>query len=630
MIANKIFRTLKILPMMLLLVVFSSVAIAGDCSDLTLSFNPAQFTVGDTNSKVKLAINPPGTPLDVWKEYDNATVNMDGTLKLLDVSLKNLIGFAQTSHSWPVNSTLASTHNVNVTLVNSTGNSCVVSNTVTSLSQKDVQLNISVEDLGTLKLNQAITASVTLNNTGADSALDIDANLDSIYASEARSVSSISGNTAQVESFTFTPNTCGTGKTMTAYARNFHDGQGTIFNTISAADSFDVIGSDLTVLNVGVSSLTPQEGGSITINATVKNDNGTDTAFNGKVTFYYDQVAGSNKIGEVNFDEINLTINNETIVSRGWTVVSSGNHTIIAVASADNECPTNNNQRQSLSLSASAKPVETTNDPGPSGSSSSGGTVSRRTTITTEGPSATTRFVVVAAGTTANVRVSNKDIPVDTVQIDVAKRVEDFEVTVIKLDDAPTSKLEAGTGTVYSYLKIETDNLDDSDITEARVRFRVTKSWLSTNDYLAEEVVLARLVGSNWQDLETVIVSSSGDIVFEAKSPGFSTFAIVARNAEEQLKAQGKVVEETKEPETPEIKPIEPKQPEEPEIEEVEVPGITGAFAATLKNSFVGKNPVAVTVVIVGLIVLALATYAYQSMSEEKPAKKKKAKKKKK
>ena len=630
-------KIIKIISALLFVLVFSlsgiSLASAAACpSDLTVFTAPTQITVGDTTSLIKLRIQPPGSPIDVWKSYANATLSLPNGLVNLSDTFKNLVSFAQTTHSWSVNATQQGTFEFNVSVINDSGVDCTNTVSVNAVAVKNVNLSIALSDLTTLKMNQAANVDVTLNNSGTDPAFNIDENLDSIYINETRVIPNVAGGALNISTYTFTPTSCGTDKLITVEARNFDDGAGNVFPTISDSDTFDVIGSDLTVLDVALSSLIPQAGKSITAVATVKNENGTDIAVNGKVTFYFDIVQEANKIAEVDLagnNGSNVSVNDEASANTTWTVNNAGNHTIIAVASSDNECPTSNDQRSSLTLTASAATVvDTTPAPsgggGRTGGGTSAGTVS---SISKDGPTSATKFFIVAAGTSANVRVTDSRIPVTLLQIDVANRVADVEISVTKLDKEPTGseKIADGTGKVYSYIKVNTINLEDKDVTRAIFRFKVDKRWLLDNNYKEEDVVLARFNDGKWNSLSTIVLlREESQITYTAESPGFSTFAILARNADEKAAAAGEKKELPKiEEKKPEVKPIEKKdekaeekQPEVKQGESTVSSAITGA-AVALRDTFVGKHPAAVGIVFAVLVALVVLSFWYKRMGSE-------------
>jgi len=82
----------------------------------------------------------------------------------------------------------------------------------------------------------------------------------------------------------------------------------------------------------------------------------------------------------------------------------------------------------------------------------------------------------------------------------------------------------------YRYIRITTEKLQDWDISDARIRFRVEKEWLRDNNYDKNAISLHRFNGDNgWEKLPTSLLSENLEyITYEAISPGFSLFAITA------------------------------------------------------------------------------------------------------
>ncbi|MBI2136607.1 PGF-pre-PGF domain-containing protein, partial [Candidatus Woesearchaeota archaeon] len=207
--------------------------------------------------------------------------------------------------------------------------------------------------------------------------------------------------------------------------------------------------------------------------------------------------------------------------------------------------------------------------------SSGGGGSTTKSAVTAEGTSATKSWVTpLNAGATATMNILNDKIPITSLSVEVANRVEKVEIKVTKLDKAPATAVPEGTGKVHSYLKVDTQNLKAEDIKSAKFKFKVDKKWLADNSYTAQEILLTRFDGVKWQDLPTKYLGATDGVeTFEATSPGFSTFAVVARTKVEAVKAveEAKKAEEaSKEPEVKE----EPKAEEKKEEKKAEAPVI--------------------------------------------------------
>ncbi|MFZ2412038.1 MAG: PGF-pre-PGF domain-containing protein, partial [Candidatus Methanoperedens sp.] len=105
---------------------------------------------------------------------------------------------------------------------------------------------------------------------------------------------------------------------------------------------------------------------------------------------------------------------------------------------------------------------------------------------------------------------------------DVAIRVEALKGTA-------KGVTTAAPGAVYKNLNIIAGT---TRIKEAIIKFKVENSWLASNNLAGSEVVLMRWDGSKWNPLETSEKGKDNTYtIFEAKTPGFSSFAITGLKA---------------------------------------------------------------------------------------------------
>jgi len=173
------------------------------------------------------------------------------------------------------------------------------------------------------------------------------------------------------------------------------------------------------------------------------------------------------------------------------------------------------------------------------GTSGASGGVSETVSLATGG----------GAGETKTVEFS-KDVAVTELAITFQNEVSQASITVEKLTSKPT-ETTTPSGTTYYYLKID-KSLKDEDIKDAKLKFKVEKTWLTSKGFLAEEVVLKRFVKS-WETLPTKQLKKDANYVYyEAQTSGFSYFAITA---EKKPVPKVEPVEEKEEP-TPQA-PVE-------------------------------------------------------------------------
>jgi PGF-pre-PGF domain-containing protein len=125
-----------------------------------------------------------------------------------------------------------------------------------------------------------------------------------------------------------------------------------------------------------------------------------------------------------------------------------------------------------------------------------------------------------------SMNIVEKDIAMKKIEIKVKNRVVNAQITVTKLDTKPATIVHEITGKVYQYLEITTNNIEDDNIEEASIQFEVSKSWINENNIDSTTVKLYRYT-TTWEALDTTLVNETTDsYVYEATTPGFSTFAI--------------------------------------------------------------------------------------------------------
>ncbi len=183
-------------------------------------------------------------------------------------------------------------------------------------------------------------------------------------------------------------------------------------------------------------------------------------------------------------------------------------------------------------------------------SSSSSTTTLVTTTLVTTTPVTQTKIVSsIADEKTASVSFTKTDVT--GIEITVIDAASNVKVTVENLLTQPSSipdvlnqiKDSLSTFSIgsklktFGYLSINV-NIDDSNIDNAKVTFKVDKSWFSKNNIDKSSVKLARY-HDGWDTLPTDISSEDDDYVYYvATTPGFSTFAIIG---EEKIVATDKV-----------------------------------------------------------------------------------------
>ena len=129
---------------------------------------------------------------------------------------------------------------------------------------------------------------------------------------------------------------------------------------------------------------------------------------------------------------------------------------------------------------------------------------------------------------------------IERVEIDVNEDV-DAEVEIRQSRGPPSgdaSEFQRDDGTqVAGYIEV-TDNLDDEQVTEGRITFRVSKADLETDVADPKNVALYHYVPETdeWEELDTEILGETDDYVrFRGTTPGFSQFAAGIKRAQFEI-----------------------------------------------------------------------------------------------
>ena len=96
-----------------------------------------------------------------------------------------------------------------------------------------------------------------------------------------------------------------------------------------------------------------------------------------------------------------------------------------------------------------------------------------------------------------------------------------------KVGSPISSAIEKGDVHVYIFLSITKRNIDNSELESATITFEVPKNWTNDNNIDPATINLNRYVSQQWTVLPTTqTASTTTKFVYEAKSSGFSIFAI--------------------------------------------------------------------------------------------------------
>ena len=151
------------------------------------------------------------------------------------------------------------------------------------------------------------------------------------------------------------------------------------------------------------------------------------------------------------------------------------------------------------------------------------------------GAQASTFFDVVVAGQTLSLDI-NKGVAITNLEVEAKAAAIAVKFTV-EMDFKP-SYIPEPSNTIYKYAEIRAENLPESAIGIATIRFDVDKKWLAENSIDANTIIMQRYTGS-WQEIPTTKLSESADkVMYSARSPGFSYFAITGKKSEKSTLAE--------------------------------------------------------------------------------------------
>ncbi len=165
----------------------------------------------------------------------------------------------------------------------------------------------------------------------------------------------------------------------------------------------------------------------------------------------------------------------------------------------------------------------TTTNPGDTGTGTSGSGTTPAPVII----KSTNVFSELAPDVVHKIAVKKEEIGVKEIQIEIENKATNVEIVVQKLDTKPASVTQEVSGNVFQYIDISQKNIAENNLKSAKIKFRVSKSWLSANNVNENTVALNRYANGTWTKLSTTKgTATATEVEYEADTPGFSVFAI--------------------------------------------------------------------------------------------------------
>ncbi len=568
-----------------ILVVFSLLVVSQPAQALPVCSSEISFTTPSSTLELGQVFNavlsttspPPANPSQPWLPYTNATLDLTSGLVNKTGSLfVNLSSLSDSSVTWQINSTSTGSKLLNLTVVNSTGDACEKTLSVSLADATDPVMVLITDNKTTVPANKPFTYQVNLNNTGNENATNVTIDLDlfesNITPSIPLSISPISNGTSSSQSFSITPLACREYELTTII--KYYDTNGVQKTNIQNLDQYTANSSDLLLNAFSLSASSVTEGGSVTFTTQVKNiGEKNSTGFN--ISFYKNSVSSSNKLTTATSSEELAYLQTRNLTAT-WSASGTDTTSIIAVVdSFDGDCNLNNVQKNAtITVAAVSSPTNNNNGVNPPSPSptilstvctykwecgdwslcSNQGKQARTclnkgTCTGVEGkPEETQSCAVVVipveetqklekveAGSTGTLTFT-KDVSIQEITFTAKDAISNADVKVKTLSSKPKSVEQNVSGVVYKYLEISQKNLDGK-IEKATVKFKLEKAWVDANKVDKNKVALSRFT-DKWDKLTTKLVSEDNTTLFyEADTPGFSFFAISAEEASDSADA---------------------------------------------------------------------------------------------
>ena len=135
----------------------------------------------------------------------------------------------------------------------------------------------------------------------------------------------------------------------------------------------------------------------------------------------------------------------------------------------------------------------------------------------------------ITPGVEALMSIDKSGLDFTEIRISVKNQANQVSITVTKIEGSPADVEKEVSGKTYQYIRIQESNLDDANIEKSKIKFKVSKTWISENSINELTVGLNRYT-DDWIELPTTLTSEDDDyFYYEAETPGFSVFAITGK-----------------------------------------------------------------------------------------------------
>ncbi|HLD39231.1 MAG TPA: PGF-pre-PGF domain-containing protein [archaeon] len=317
------------------------------------------------------------------------------------------------------------------------------------------------------------------------------------------------------KTFTFTAGSAGT---YTYYVNDVYSGG----SKASTTETVEFVAPSSLSVSGSASTATVAQGQSTSLTVNVQNSQASNILTSYSLTY----ASGNLSISGDPTSSSGTTVSAGTTKSLAWTITHSscftGTKTVVFGLG-------DNTNAHTLTITGNTSCTTTTTTNTTTSSSSGGGGAGSNATTNTTVTKESQSFSSVAATplTLKFTKISNGVTEIELTTL--------FNKNSVQMSVADGTKPSAGdpvsTGAVYKYIDITKVNAVDSDFSLIKIRFKVPKTWITTNSIDSLKVSLYRY-NNGWDKLVTTRTSSDSTYYYyEAISPGFSTFSIAGEAA---------------------------------------------------------------------------------------------------
>ena len=151
--------------------------------------------------------------------------------------------------------------------------------------------------------------------------------------------------------------------------------------------------------------------------------------------------------------------------------------------------------------------------------------------ITAGQPTQTHSWNIITENEPVTMTIVEPEIDLTQITITTTETVTSASITVTAIDVTPQSDIRISiSGMNYQGFKIDTLEINDANIANVTIEFRVNKTWIEENYANYDSVTLYRKTepGNQWGALNTTLINEDSEFYyFSAVSPGFSLFVVL-------------------------------------------------------------------------------------------------------